>query len=269
METVISSETQVSPPTQEVKTVFIYPDSDGEPVANNTEHLDHIIATKLSFEHYFKDRDDVFVASDLLWYPVEGNAGVASAPDVMIIVGRPKGSRKSYKQWEEGGIAPQVVFEFLSESNSVGEMARKAEFFDTYGVQEYYIYDMRRKKLTVSIRYKESDFFMDEIADMKDWTSPRLGIRITVEEDGLKLYKPDGTMYPSYEEYLEMPNLLENAQLRANQETKRANEENKRANEEQQRANEERQRANEERQRADALAAKLRELGINPDTFAL
>lgn len=45
----------------------------------------------------------------------------------------------------------------------------------------------------------------------------------------------------------------------------RAAEEHLRAEREQLRAEEERLRAEEEKQRADRLAAKLREMGINPD----
>jgi Uma2 family endonuclease len=59
----------------------------------------------------------------------------------MVAIGRPKGHRGCYKQWEEGGIAPQVVFEVLSPSNSVKEMNDKRAFYDTYGVEEYYVYD--------------------------------------------------------------------------------------------------------------------------------
>ena len=53
----------------------------------------------------------------------------------------PRGDRGSYKQWEEGGIAPQVVFEVLSPGNRAGEMRRKFQFYQRYGVEEYYIYD--------------------------------------------------------------------------------------------------------------------------------
>ncbi len=41
------------------------------------------------------------------------------APDVMVVFGRPKGRRGSYKQWQEDNIAPQVVFAILSPSNSL------------------------------------------------------------------------------------------------------------------------------------------------------
>lgn len=50
----------------------------------------------------------------LLWYPVESHPEIRTAPDVLVVFGRPKGHRGSYKQWEEDNIPPQVVFEILS-----------------------------------------------------------------------------------------------------------------------------------------------------------
>ena len=55
--------------------------------------------------------------------------------------GRPKGNRGSYKQWEEAGIAPQVVFEILSPGNRFHAMQQKFQFYEKHGVEEYYIYD--------------------------------------------------------------------------------------------------------------------------------
>jgi hypothetical protein len=75
-------------------------------MANNSEHLERITTTKHGLESIFAERDDVLVAANLLWYPLQGKPRTAMAPDVMVAFGRPKGKRKSYKQWEEGGTAP-------------------------------------------------------------------------------------------------------------------------------------------------------------------
>jgi len=84
---------------------------------------------------------NAFVAGDLFWYPLEGNNRIRQAPDVLVAFGRPKGHRGSYRQWEEDNIAPQVVFEILSPGNRVMEMLKKEQFYDRYGVAEYYVYD--------------------------------------------------------------------------------------------------------------------------------
>ncbi len=230
METVSSS---ALPASFAPETIF-YPDSDGLPMANNTEHFERIATTKYGLESVFADRDDVFVAGDLFWYPVKGRPRTVLAPDVMVIFGRPKGERKSYKQWEEGGIAPQVVFEFLSESNTTSEMTNKAIFYERYGVQEYYLYDLERKTVNGFVRFQEQDDSLEEIPEIRDWKSPRLGIRFDMSSSELVLRKPDGTTFLSYAE-------LDNA------------------------LSETREELSETRERLNAFATKLRELGINPD----
>ena len=120
---------------------IVYPDSDGKPMAENTLQFEWIVTIKEGLDRAFHDRPDVFVAGDLFWYPVEGRPDICTAPDLLVAIGRPKGHRGSYKQWEEDGIAPQVVFEVLSPNNRFGEMVRKFKFYELYGALEYYIYD--------------------------------------------------------------------------------------------------------------------------------
>jgi Uma2 family endonuclease len=100
----------------------------------------------------FDNVADVFVAGDLLWYPVEGYPEIRNAPAVLVAFGRPKGHRASYKQWEESDVAPQVVFEILSPSNDYDEMIAKQLFYEEHGVQEYYVYDPDTQSLTVHLR---------------------------------------------------------------------------------------------------------------------
>ena len=82
---------------------IIYPEDDGQPMAENTLQFQWIVTIKEGLERAFRDRPDVFVAGDLLWYPTEGEPETRQAPDAMVVFGRPKGYRGSYRQWEEGG----------------------------------------------------------------------------------------------------------------------------------------------------------------------
>src|SRR3954466_14530691 len=86
---------------------IIYPEDDGQPMAENTLQFQWIVTIKEGLERAFRNRADVFVAGDLLWYPTEGVPQTRQAPDAMVVFGRPKGYRGSYRQWDEGGIAPQ------------------------------------------------------------------------------------------------------------------------------------------------------------------
>lgn len=125
---------------------FIYPESDGQPMADNTLQYEWIVKIKENLEMLFAAIQDIFIAGDLLWYPIKGSQKCC-APDVMVVFGRPKGYRGSYIQHLEGNIAPQVVFEILSPSNNKPEMDLKRDFYEKYGVEEYYLYDPETNNL--------------------------------------------------------------------------------------------------------------------------
>ncbi len=218
---------------------IIYPDSDGKPMADNTKQFEWIITIAGGLQSLFADNPNVFVAGDLLWYPVEGDNKTRIAPDALVAFGRPKGHRGSYKQWEEGGVAPQVVFEVLSPGNTRKEMAEKLAFYDRYGVEEYYLYDPDNGRLQGWWRQGGR---LVEIAQMRGWFSPRLGVHFELEGMDLCLTKPDGWRSASYVEVSQ----------RAKQEAQRAKQEAQRAEQEKQRAEQEKQRAEQEKQRAES-----------------
>lgn len=167
----------------------IYPDSDGQPMADNTKQFRWIVTIQENLELLFRDRPDVFVAGDLLWYPVEGDNTLRQAPDALVVFGRPKGDRGSYQQWKEGNIPPQVVFEILSPGNRPAEMLRKFKFYERYGVQEYYLYDSDDIEL---MGWQRRDDKLVSVDEMDGWVSPLLGIRFKLGEAELEIYRPDG-----------------------------------------------------------------------------
>ncbi|MBN3962600.1 Uma2 family endonuclease [Nostoc sp. NMS8] len=171
-----------------------FPDSDGKPMADNTEQFRWIVLIKENLEILFANEPNVFVAGDLLWFPVKSRLISPVAPDTMVVFGRPKGRRGSYKQWQEDNIAPQVVWEILSPSNNANEMERKLEFYQTYGVEEYYQYDPDRYELKGWRRLGEQ---LLPIAQIDGWTSPLLGIRFAVGNHELVIYRPDGRQFLS------------------------------------------------------------------------
>lgn len=204
---------------------IIYPSSDGQPMADSTIQYQWITKIQGGCDALFKDDLNVFVAGDLLWYPVEGRNNISQAPDVMVVFGRPKGDRRSYQQWLEGNINPQVVFEIRSFNDSQTKMDKKLAFYHRYAVEEYYLYDPDKQDLSGWLRVEGQ---LDVIDPMIGWVSPRLGVRFEMSEQGLELYRPDEQKFLSYLE-LEQERVLSV-------------------------------------QRAERLAAKLRELNIDPDT---
>lgn len=238
---------------------IIYPERDGKPMADNTRQFDTIVMIQGGLAALFADRPDVFVAGDLLWYPVEGDITIRAAPDAMVVFGRPPGHRGSYVQCQEDGIAPQVTFEVVSPGNTRREMQRKLRFYDRHGVEEYYEYDPDRGTLK---GWQRRDSRLEPIVPMEGWISPRLGIRFSLEGTDLVLRRPDGQRF---ERFVELNQRANREQQRAQAERQRADIERQRARSEGQRADREWQRAEAERQRAERLAERLRALGIDPD----
>ncbi len=210
----------------------IYPESDNKPMAENTEHFKWITTIVGGLEALFQDDLKVFIAGDLFWYPIEGDPKIRTAPDVMVVFGRPKAQRGAYLQWQEDNIAPQIVFEILSPGNSAQEMMKKLDFYERYGVEEYYVYAPNYEEKpsieghSLNI-YHKTDGGFKLVGNPTNWQSPRLGLSFKLNEEGLIIIRADGSYFQSY---VELSNF-----------------------------------AQQEKERADLLAAKLHSLGVNPE----
>jgi hypothetical protein len=115
----------------------------------------------------------------------------------MVAFGRPKGYRGSYRQWEEGGVAPQVVFEVLPPGNTMPELLRKLNFYQRHGVDECYY--LGPEDDTAAGWQRQGEEFAD-VPDMNGWASPRLGIRFQAEAGELTLFGPDGRPFRTWAE---------------------------------------------------------------------
>ncbi|MCC6420300.1 MAG: Uma2 family endonuclease [Gemmataceae bacterium] len=260
---------------------IVYPESDGEPMADNTLQFQYILTIVGGLQAQYRADPNVFVSGNQFWYPVEGDNTIRQAPDAYVAFGRPKGERGSYRQWEEGGVPLHVVFEILSPSNRRGEMHAKWKFYQRYGVEEYYVYDPDRGALLGWTR--EGDDLV-AVLFMDGWVSPRLAVRFQLNGKELELYHPDGRKFATY---VELAERAEQEHVRADQEHARAEQERaekeiaqrqadqERAEKEaaQRQADQERaeketaqRQADEERVRAARWLAKLKELGIDPES---
>ena len=216
-----------------------YPDTDGVPMAENTTQYRWIVTIKEGLE---LELPNDFVGADLFWYPVKGEPNKRYAPDVMVALGRPKGERPSYMQWRENDVAPQIVFEILSPSNTASEMKKKLTFYEKYGVQEYYVYNPENNKLDIWQR----DATANKLAVVNfvgGWTSPRLGIRFQLSSERLNIFHTNGEPFSTFQEVAQM--------LRQ-----------ERTEKEQALLIVEKERAEKEK-----LKEKLRLLGIDPDSL--
>jgi Uma2 family endonuclease len=103
------------------------------------------------------------------------------------------------------------VFEILSPSNDANEMERKLEFYDTYGVEECYLYNPENFQLAGWLR---QEGHLSKRWQMDGWVSPRLGIRFVTGQGELLIYRPDGQQFLTL---VEMEQRAEQERQRAEQ----------------------------------------------------
>jgi Uma2 family endonuclease len=221
----------ITPPPKPAAPVH-YPDSDGKPMADNTIQFRWILMLYAHLAAQYRSDAEVFVAGDHLIYPVEGDNKLRQAPDVYVAFGRPKGDRGSYRAWEEGGVFPQVVFEVWSPNNRYGEMQDKFAFYEKHGAEEYYIiypeFPMHAEA------FRRDGGKLVGVEEVDGYASPRTGLRFALKKGHLTVSGRDGQPLKAVEEQVAEREAAERA-------------------------------ATEQKEKAAKLAAKLRELGIDPD----
>jgi Uma2 family endonuclease len=220
----------ITPPPRSA--VIHYPDDDGLPMSDNTWQFNWILLLYSNLDVQYRENPQVFVAGNHLIYPVEGDNKLRQAPDVYVAFGRPKRERGSYQVWEEGGIFPQVIFEVWSPHNRLQQMEDKRDFYEKYGAEEYYI--VYPEFPSHAEGWRREGGKLVRIPDLTRWVSPRLGIRFALNTGELTVFGPGGQPFRSPAELAAERDAAERA-------------------------------AAEAKERAAKLAAKLRELGIDPD----
>ncbi len=233
--------------TQTAPSVVEYPEDDGLPMADNSKQFWWITTIAANLAGLYRDREDVFVGGNMLWYAREGDPAERFAPDVFVVFGRPKGPRSSYKQWEEDDVPMTVVFEILSPSNTRDMMTDKVLFYSDYGAEEFYTYDPDTNELKVYIRGRA---ILRRVYKVADFVSPNMGIRFDLSGPELVLRHADGRPFLTVEE-------LEAERVRLTDERDRVTAERDRATDERDRVTDERDRVTDERDAAITNSEKL------------
>lgn len=91
-----------------------YADSNGRFLGETDFHSVATIQIREALDDYYAARPDVYVASSLVMYYVQGDARKRHDPDILVAKGvAGKHLRRSYRVWEEGCV-PRVLFEIAS-----------------------------------------------------------------------------------------------------------------------------------------------------------
>jgi Uma2 family endonuclease len=230
----------------------ILPPSDlysDEPPLETELHLEQIMLLLKCLKWLWRDRTDFYVAGNLtIYYSLNKRKSEDfRGPDFFVVLNAERKTRKSWTIWEEDGKYPNLILEILSPSTAnIDKDFKKTLYQDTFRTPDYFWFDPESLEFAgfhlVDGKYES----LQPNAQGHLW-SQQLGLYLGIYQGLLRFFTPEGQLVPTPEEVAE-------------QETQRAEQET-------QRAEQETQRAEQETQRAERLAAKLRELNIDPDTI--
>ncbi|MCL6432662.1 MAG: Uma2 family endonuclease [Leptolyngbyaceae cyanobacterium HOT.MB2.61] len=253
-------------PSAQTGQVF-YPSSDGEPLAETSIHVDAIISLVVALRQYLAGEQAIVLTNQFLYY-AQGFPKLRVAPDGMVIFNVTPGPRDNYKIWEEGQI-PSVIFEVTSEGTKEQDQGFKKILYEQLEVPEYWLFDPKGEWIPEKLRgYRLRGEVYEPITDGR---SEPLKLRLQVEgtiigfyreDTGEKLLVPDELAEALRQEIA----ARQSAEQRAEQERQRAEQERQRAEQERQRAEQERQRAEQAETEVERLKARLRAVGLDPDT---
>ena len=161
-------------------------------------------------------------------------------------------------QWEEGNRPPTVVFEIWSPSNTLAAQYKKIKFYDRFGVEEFYAWNPERLEFSAFIRRNGS---LEPVSTEGGFESQLLGIRFEVKGDLTVFYK-DGSAFLTFAETIARSQAAVNERDAATQERDAVVQERDAVTQERDVVA---QKYDQAAARAELLAAKLRELGIDPE----
>ena len=216
---------------------LFYPDSDGLPMTESDITRDYLIYGVEALDRYFQAVADVYVSGNLFIYYEQGNPRAVVSPDVFVIFGVEKKKRSSYKTWEEKGKVPDFILEITSRTTASEDRGIKKGLYAYLGVREYFQYDPTADYLSPSLQGFRlmGENYLPIAAECHDnrtiIAAETLGLDLCLTADGaMRFYDPQTG------QKLLSPREMDEAKHQAEQ-------------------------------RAERLAAKLKALGLDPDSI--
>ncbi|MEH1866485.1 MAG: Uma2 family endonuclease [Nostoc sp.] len=204
--------------------------SDEPPLETDLHRLQMTLLIQC-LEWLWQNRNDFYVSGNLTIYysPRQRKSENFRGPDFFVVLETERKPRKSWVVWEEDGKYPNLIIEILSDSTGDTDKGLKKQIYqDIFRTPDYFWFDP--ETLEFAGFHLLDGKYQPLEPNPQGWLwSQQLGLYLGVYQEKLRFFTPEGKLVPTPEEVA--------------------------------------QQAEQEKQRGDRLAAKLRELNIDPDTI--
>lgn len=200
-----------------------------------------------SIEYWWRDRNDFYASGNLTIYYNQEHLKSRDfrGPDFFVVLGVERKPRKSWVVWGEGGKYPNLIIEILSNATAnIDRGIKKQIYQDILRTPDYFWFDP--ESLEFAGFHLIDGYYQQLESNDRGWLwSQQLRLYLGVKQKTLRFFAESGQLLPTPLEV--------------------ATDERQQKELAQSTANEERQQKELAQARAEALAAKLRELGIEPE----
>ncbi|MCA2656749.1 Uma2 family endonuclease [Microcystis sp. M061S2] len=269
-----------------------------EPPLESDLHLQQIIILLNCLELLWQEKNDYYASGNLTIYYNEEQLKKRDfcGPDFFVVLDTEKRPRKSWVVWGEQGKYPNVIVEIISDSTAnIDRTKKKILYQNTFRTPNYFWFDPNTLEFQ-GFTILEGQYQAISPNDRGYLWSEQLGLYLGIFDRKLRYFTADGQLVPTPQEaelqqrqakeqaLLEKEQerqgkeqaLLEKEQILLEKEQERQGKEQALLEKEQILLEKEQERQGkeqalvekeQERQAKERLAAKLRELGINPQTI--
>jgi Uma2 family endonuclease len=260
-----------------------------EPEMESSLHYLQAMLLVSCLEWLWRDRDNFFIGANLTVYFSRQQLKNRDfrGPDFFLVKNTQRQPRRSWVVWEEDGKYPDIIIELLSESTANVDRTDKRELYqDRFRTPEYFWFDPESLEF-VGLRLVGNRYQDIPNQPYGKW-SETLELYLAILDGQLRFFKPNGEIVPTPQESAvhegEAALLARNESALAKQESALAKQESSLAKQESSLAKQESSLAKQEsslakeeasqakqesaiaKQEVEQLRAKLRELGIDPES---
>ncbi|NMG19845.1 Uma2 family endonuclease [Brasilonema bromeliae] len=206
-----------------------------EPPLETELHLRQIILLFKCLEWLWRDKTDFYAAGNLtIYYSLSKRKSEDfRGPDFFVVLDTERKTRKSWVVWEEEGKYPNVILEILSESTANTDKEFKKKLYqNTFRTPDYFWFDPYTSEFA-GFHLLDGKYQPLEANNQGHLWSQQLELYLGIHQGLLRFFTASGQLVPTPEEEAESQRQQKELAI----------------------------------SKAERLAAKLRELNIDPDTI--